>query len=545
MQPAVHATLHLPHRAPRATRAALRAAVREGLQPLRAVPPMSLADWAPVHFKLSQVSSHQAGQWESWAFQIGWMDAFSNDDIEEVDVMKSKRVGYTKTLVAFVAYEMAHRRRKLGLWQPTDDDRDSFVKDEIDPILDEDGIPALRAARASATGSKDTIKHKSFKGAVLHLLGGKAARAYRRLTLNDAVLDEIDGFDQKVEGSLDPVTGAHGRLEGAPFPKLIVGSTPRIKNFSHVERRADMAHASLRYHITCPHCEAEHPLQWTGRTQQHGFKWDGDDPRFVSNVRHVCPHCHGSITQADYLRVYPQGVWVCDRTGIRYGADRTWRDAAGQPIVPPRHVAFRIWAAYSPQRDWPSIAIEYLGAEATLKRGENGPMQGFRNETLGETWEEEFEKTEADVLRKRARAEGLPMAVVPAAACVVQLAVDVQADRWEMVAWAKGRGAEAWAIDYRVIYGNPSVLAEWGAKIEPLIGSAYPHAKGGTVAASAMAIDTGFQTHVAYEFCRVHKQRNVHAVKGDSQAGRPIKARRSLQDINLRGRTQPADSTIA
>ena len=64
---------------------------------------------------------------------------------------------------------------------------------------------------------------------VLHLLGGKAARAYRRITVAAAKLDELDGFVQQVEKSADPFTLAEGRLEGAPFPKIICGSTPRLK----------------------------------------------------------------------------------------------------------------------------------------------------------------------------------------------------------------------------------------------------------------------------------------------------------------------------
>ena len=115
---------------------AINAAVSLGMGSLRAEPPQNLSDWAEDHFKLAGESSHQKGAWESWPFQIGWMDAFSNDDIEHVDVQKSKRVGYTKTVAAFVAYNIAHRRRKQAVWQPTDDDRDSFVKSEIDPVLD-------------------------------------------------------------------------------------------------------------------------------------------------------------------------------------------------------------------------------------------------------------------------------------------------------------------------------------------------------------------------------------------------------------------------
>ena len=141
---------------------AVLAAVLAGMVPLRAVPPMRLSEWAAKHFRLSAEASHTSGQWKAFPFQIGWMDAFSNDDIEEVTVRKAKRVGYTKTLTAFIAYNAAHRRRKQALWQPTDDDRDSFVKSEIDPMLRD--VAAMRPVLLS--GKEDTLKMKQFLGNV-------------------------------------------------------------------------------------------------------------------------------------------------------------------------------------------------------------------------------------------------------------------------------------------------------------------------------------------------------------------------------------------
>ena len=110
---------------PAETQEAIAKALKAGLAPLAAEPPMAYSTWAEANFELDEESSHIRGQWRSWPFQIGWMDAFSNDDIFEVDVEKAKRVGYTKTVVGFCEYNAAHRRRKQAVWQPTDDDRDS------------------------------------------------------------------------------------------------------------------------------------------------------------------------------------------------------------------------------------------------------------------------------------------------------------------------------------------------------------------------------------------------------------------------------------
>jgi phage terminase large subunit GpA-like protein len=515
-------------RAPTETRRAVVAAVLAGLAPLRAVPPMSLSEWAEQHFRLSAESSHVQGAWQAYPFQRGWMDAFSNDDIEEVTVRKSKRVGYTKTLLAFIAYNAAHRKRKQALWQPTDDDRDSFVKSEIDPMLRD--VKAMQAVLLS--GKEDTLKLKQFLGSVLHTLGGKAARAYRRITVAVSMLDEASAFDLVVEKAIDPVEGARGRLEGAPFPKLIAGSTPRVKGIDHIETREQHADAKMRYHVACPHCEAEHPLEFGGEKSEHGFKWDEGKPE---TVRHVCPHCHGAISQGDYLRVWDTGVWVSTCGEYRYGLDGVWRDAVGAPRRPPRHVAFHVWAAYSPQRAWHDIVREFLQASVKAKEGEKGPLMTFINETLGELWEEVFERADEHELAKRA--EPYRRFTVPLGGLVLVTGIDVQDDRFEAVTWAIGRGEEMWCVDYSVIYANPADEREWESKLDPYLDTVFQHAGGATLKIEAAAIDTGGHfTHQAYNYCRTRERRRVFAIKGEDQPGKPVKGKASVVDVNWRGK---------
>jgi terminase, large subunit len=517
-------------RAPTESQRAALAALVGGLQPLRADPPQTLSVWASEHFKLSAESSHSQGQWEAYPFQRGWMDAFSNDAIEEVTVRKAKRVGYTKTLVAFIAYNAAHRRRKQALWQPTDDDRDSFVKSEIDPMLRD--VAAMRPVLLK--GKEDTLKLKQFMGSVLHTLGGKAARAFRRITVAVSMLDEASAFDQVVEKSIDPVEGARGRLEGAAFPKLIAGSTPRVKGVDHIETREANADAVMRFHIVCPHCDAEHPLLWGGKEVPHGFKGGGLGGD-VAPVRHVCPHCHGAIHQGDYLRLWGDGTWVSGCGAYRYGSDATWRDAMGQPRTAPRHVAFHIWTAYSPQRSWGDIVREFLEAKRKAGEGQNGPLITFINETLGELWEEKFEKADEHALARRA--EDYRRFTVPMGGLVLVTGIDVQDDRFEAVTWAIGQGEEMWCVDYSVIYANPADERDWGEKLDPYLETIFQHASGQALKIEAAAIDTGGHfTHQAYNYCRTRERRKVFAVRGDPQPSKQVKGKATIQDVNWRGK---------
>ena len=519
------------------TAAAVKEAVRLGLQSLRADAPQRLGDWAQDHFKLAGESSHKKGAWVAWAFQVGMLDMMSDDRIAELSIMKSKRVGYTKMVTAFICYNIAHRRRKQALWQPTDDDRDSYVKSEIDPLLDPlTGVPAVQAARKAGKGvSQETVKYKPFRDSVLHLLGGKAARAYRRITVAVTILDEWSAFDQSVEKRGTPDVLAKGRLEGAAYPKFVGGSTPDIKGICHVERGCAKSEGMVRFHIDCPHCGADHPLMWGGKKVAHGFKWERGNP---ASVRHVCPHCRKSITQADYLPAGQplQGAWVCERTGKRYGIDRIWRDSTGMPCRPPRTVGLHVWAAYSPQRSWADIVQEFEHALQALEQGNVGPMQTYVNETLGETWELAGERSDEHALQ--ARAEPYKLCTVPKGGLYLTAGVDVQRDRWEITVYAWGRGLESWVVDVAVLEGNPAVDEEWD-QVTTYLQRRYAQAwHGGTLGISATSIDSSDQTQAVYNWVSKaqHILPNLRAIKGDGNDGVPILGPSSLQEINWRGR---------
>lgn len=518
---------------------AIKAAAALGLSSMRAEAPQTLSEWAAEHFLLAGESSHQKGGWVAWPFQIGILDFMSDDRIEELAVKKSKRVGYSKMITAFICYNIAHRRRKQALWQPTDDDRDSFVKSEIEPLLDPvNGVPSVLAARKRGGRIEETIKYKPFRDSVLHLLGGKAARAYRRITVAVAILDEWTAFDQTIGASKDKTAGspgslAKGRLEGAPYPKFVGGSTPGIKGLCHVSRACEDSEDEVEYFIECPRCGVEHTLTWGGPSVLHGFKWERGKPE---TVRHVCPHCRESITQADYMPGgWPLvGAWVCRRSGKRFGADRLWRDARGEPCRPPRTLGVHIWAAYSPQRPWSTIADEFEKADRALKEGDAGPMTSFTNETLGEAWELKGEAADEHALQ--ARAEPYKLKTVPVGALMLTASVDVQHTWWDISVWAWGRGLESWVVDHHIIEGNPANESDW----EPV--TAYLQSRfkqlwnGSSMGITATNVDSSDQTQAVYNW--VTKAQNVipnlRAIKG--RPGIALVGPVTLQEVNYRGR---------
>jgi phage terminase large subunit GpA-like protein len=178
---------------------------------------------------------------------------------------------------------------------------------------------------------------------------------------------------------------------------------------------------------------------------------------------------------------------------------------------------------------------EFLEAKRKATEGQNGPLITFINETLGELWEEKFEKADEHALARRA--EDYRLRTVPMGGLVLVAGVDVQDDRWEIVTWAIGRGEEMWCVDYAVIYGNPADEREWEEKLDLYLDTRFQHASGQVLRIDAAAVDTGGHfTHQAYNFCRQRERRRVFAVRGDPQPSKKVKGKATIQDVNWRGK---------
>lgn len=505
-----------------------------GLEPLKTSKPLRLSEWAGLNFYLSAESSYVEGRWQAYPYQVAILDCIGNDDIREVTFIKSARVGYTKMLLAAIGYFAEHKRRNQAVWQPTDDDAEDFVKTELDTMLRD--VPIMRHIFPSymQRHRDNTLRQKIFLGSTIFLRGGKAAKNYRRLSVDVAMLDELDGFDNDVEKEGSPVNLAGKRVEGATFPKIITGNTPKIKGFSLVEARAQQAKLRFMFYIPCPHCGHEQALQWGGPDKDYGIKFYNHDPETAT---YLCGTCAAHFSQADYLSVWQRGRWMAEG-GVWLDGSGHFKDAAGVRIQAPHHVAFHVWTAYSPQASWVQIVREFLSAKSKEKTGDKSELKTFINTTLGETWEEEFERTDENELMKRA--EPYALRSVPMGGLVLVAGVDVQGDRFEIVVWAIGRGEEMWAIDYIVIHVSPADEREWD-KLDDYLQTTFTHASGQTVRIEAAAVDTGGHfTHQAYNFSRrprPHGKCRIFAIKGESRPGAPVKKNGTLQDVNYKGKT--------
>lgn len=457
------------------------------------------------------------------------MDCMSNDAIREVTVKKSARVGYTKMLLAAIGYFAEHKRRNQAVWQPTDEDAEDFVKTDVDTMLRDVDVMQRVMPSQRQRDSANTLRFKRFRGSVLHIRGGKSAKNYRRLTVDIAYLDELDGFDSDIQKEGSPVKLSLKRLEGATFPKHIRGSTPRTKHDSLIEACERDAERRFLFHTPCPECGEEHVVKWGGKDKPFGMKWSWGEP---DRVRQLCPHCGTLYTQQDYLRVWHMGRWI-DSDGIWIDPEGHFRTAEGARIAAPHSVAFHVWTAQSKQATWSQLATDFEEAVDKAKAGDKNDLKTFINTTLGETYEEEVQQADFNVLKQRA--EDYPLGICPRGVLLLTAGVDVQDRRFEISVWGWGRGEESWLVDHQVLEANPADQADWD-RLDAYLKTRFPHASGQTLPIEAVGVDTGGHfTHEVYNFCRVRSVRRILAVKGADKPGQPVKGRASLQDVNYRG----------
>jgi phage terminase large subunit GpA-like protein len=483
--------------------------IEEGfLEAFRPPAKLSLSQWADQYAVLSAESSAEAGRWKTLPYQREIMDAFTDPAIEQISVIKSARVGYTKILNHAIGYHIHQDPCSIMLVQPTIEDAEGYSKEEIAPMLRDTPVLAGLVSESKAKDSANTILAKLFPGGTLGLVGANSPRGFRRVSRRVVLFDEVDGYPPSAGAEGDQIKLGIRRTEYFWNRKIVAGSTPTVKDHSRIERLF-LQSDQRRYYVPCPTCGEFQYLKWSN------LKWPEDEPE---KAYFLC-EANGCVMTHDRKR------WMVERG--------QWRATAPGNG---KHAGFHIWAAYSysPNASWGQLALEFLEAKNDAES-----LKTFVNTVLGELWEDEYSaKVGADSLKSRA--ETYEPGTVPARALTLVAGIDVQDNRLSISLWAYGRDEEAWIVSRIVIFGDPAKPEIW-KQLDEVLFRAYPHEFGGELRIAVAAIDSGGHfTHEVYAYVRErrsHKYTRVLAVKGQSQKGKAAIGKPTKVDINFRGQS--------
>ena len=163
------------------------AMVREGMTALAIGPGVSEGDAGLARRMFESVG-------KVVAVEERLMDAVTDPRIEQITVMKSARVGYTKIINHTIAFHVHQDPCPIMVVQPTIEDAQGYSKEEIAPMIRD--TPVLRdlVSDAKAKDGNNTILQKSFPGGTLSLVGANSPRGFRRVSRRIVAFDEVDGY---------------------------------------------------------------------------------------------------------------------------------------------------------------------------------------------------------------------------------------------------------------------------------------------------------------------------------------------------------------
>jgi phage terminase large subunit GpA-like protein len=124
---------------------------------------------------------------------------------------------------------------------------------------------------------------------------------------------------------------------------------------------------------------------------------------------------------------------------------------------------------------------------------------------------------------------------VPPGPIVLTAGVDVQKDRlmYEVVGWAANK--ESWSIDAGALWGDTSLESTW-AKLDELLSRVFIGEDGAANTISMLAVDSGYNTQVVYNWARQYPMSRVIAAKGSSSALKSLGGPPKPVEVNVNGK---------
>lgn len=475
----------------------------DGLKP---EPRLSVSVWAENNRVLSQSESASPGPWDNslCPYLVEIMDNLSvNSPAQEVVVMKGAQLGFTEAANNLIGYVIDQVPSRVMMVQPTDAVAVKLSKTRIAPMIESTPSIAKKIRPARTRDSGNTTKLKQFPGGAFILAGANSPVSLRMISARFLILDEVDGYPEDLGNEGNPMKLAIARTRTyGRRAKIFTLSTPTIDGKSAIQ--TEFLRTDQRYfYVPCPHCGEYQRLEFKR------LKWETGKPE---TVRYECYDCGELIEERFKTSMMVKGRW----------------QSTFPENIDPKKVGYHLSSLYSPSHwfSWETIIRQWEEIQGNVN-----DLKTFVNTVLGEVWVEKGDSPEwSTVYNKR---KDYAFNTINNDVYFITAGADVQADRIEVeiVGWGKDR--ISWSIDYRRYFGDTSQLEVW-RNLTQLLNETWVRPDGIALPCVMLAVDSGFNTHTVYQFCRLTGGKAV-PIKGQERQLQTL-AQPRVVDVNFQGK---------
>lgn len=343
--------------------------------------------------------------------------------------------------------------------------------------------------------------------------------------------NEIDKWEHlSTSKEADPLKLFTDRFKNRPHHKILVESTPSVRNQSRVEA-GRLESTNCHFYVPCPHCGKYQVLQM-GTKDNPRLVWEhlpnGRSTKELARktAYYRCEQCEGKIEDNHRPVMMRYGVWcpegcmVDDKKAAEAAHKRYmstmpaeafssppeplvwegWSKASwilGTPVRDSIDAGYKLGSLYALSLTWGDIAAEFVGC-----LGKPQDLRNYINQWLADTWEHTKKRTTWEALGEKMINQNLARGIVPEWAVLLTCAIDRQEEDgsrmpWKVIAW--GVDAETGTeLCHTVDYGEGHSFSD----IEGVLKTHFPRLKGGSAPITMALFDSGYRPDGVYEFCQ-------------------------------------------
>lgn len=441
---------------------------------------ITVSEWAEKYRQLDAKTTARPGPWKnsSTPYLKGLMDEFNNYETEEIIFVKPTQVGGTEAILNMIGYVIDEDPSPAMVVYPTDELAKSISKNRVEPMIL--NSPTLKKHYHENDSS---VLELQFDDMYLSLVGSNSPSGLASKPIKYLFLDETDKYPGASKKEADPVSLAKERTKTFHNKKIVLASTPTLRN-NHIWEAKENADIEKHYLMPCPHCGKKIEFKFAN------LRFPDDESMSYADraerARYVCQECGAIITDSQKYIMLQQGSWEVVERKTQFA----------------RKVVFWLNTLYSPFVRFADIAKEFL-----MSKDDSEALQNFVNSWLAEPWEDTALKTNADLVLERQT--DVPELVVPEWAKFLTGGVDVQENCLYLSIRAFGNHITSQNIYHQQVFSFRDV--------ERIMNMPYKKANGDEFVVALCLIDSGYDADSTYDFCADNSDWAV-PVKGASNA---------------------------